>query len=165
MKKKTEPKVKNVEVSGRNGDHVGLACVFDGAGYHVWLNPRTLNPGERLYKNPLKDVGRDDPAHFNTRLLSPRSEFSSRLIAAMLEVYKRDNLLAKFEERERKEQEERAARDEEARRQGAIREAAQELFAACKEAYRLMKNAPGNWESQTAEMLYAAIAKAEGRKP
>ena len=41
--------------------------------------------------------------------------------------------------------------------------AAPELLEACQEAYRLMKNSPGNWESQTAEMLYEAITKAEGR--
>ena len=41
--------------------------------------------------------------------------------------------------------------------------AAPELLAACQEAYRLMKNSPGNWESQTAEMLYEAISNAEGK--
>lgn len=39
----------------------------------------------------------------------------------------------------------------------------EELVQACKAAHDMVRNCPGNWQTQTADMLGMAIAKAEGK--
>lgn len=122
-------KVKNVEVgpwgAGEEGT-VGLGCEFEGARYHIWLNHTTLNPGDVVYKNPLTE-DRKDPAHFRTRRLRTSSQWSRRLIASMLEIYKDKNLLESFEAQEAKADADREAKNAAADKLERIHNAAPDM--------------------------------------
>ena len=87
-----------VEVTCSESSAYALACVCNGAAYHVWLdrNTRALEKPV-LYKNSLAK-SRTDVGYFNTRKLSTESAFGAELVRRMLEIATRDRLFEKAEE-------------------------------------------------------------------
>lgn len=153
------PNITNVDCSGRGiGDGtVGLGCRFEDARYHIWMHPVTLDPGEILYKNAL--VARDHQNYFNTRRLKTSSQFSQGLIAAMLEVYKRENLLSKLEAKEIQDEVKRKAENEAVIRGERIKEAAPELLAALKAILPLALEMKGTKNLSESERHWIEYAK------
>lgn len=131
-------KAKRLEVSDVNvgprycdgSDRIALGCVLGDARYHVWLDPRTMDVGDTLYKNPPDGVDHKDPRYFNTRRFGVSSEFSHTLIGAMIEVYHSKGLLGQFEAALAREEEESRAKAEKERRAQQARDAAPALVAA-----------------------------------
>lgn len=85
--------IEKVEITGSLNDRIGLGWQADGARFHIWLNPDTLEPitvrkGWRadaptvpdwtLYKNPL--VARGQPGHFDTRRLDGTKRSNATMI-------------------------------------------------------------------------------------
>lgn len=131
MKTKTMKllKIEKAEAGPRGlGDGtVALGCHYEGARYHIWLTPATLDPGDLLYKNCLED--RKHPDYFNTRHLRISSMFAQELIASMLHAYKTKGLLAKFEVEEAKEEADRKAKNEASARLARMKEASEAMYA------------------------------------
>jgi hypothetical protein len=124
-------KVGHVQVGPRGFEKtVALSCEFNGAKYHIWLTPDTMNVGEVLYKNPLKGMKSSDPDYFRTRTLKPGSDFVDTLIASMVEIYKAKSLLSKFLMREATEQQESNAEAAKQNRILQLRQAGPRLFDA-----------------------------------
>lgn len=161
MTKGERLEVGNVECGPANGDRVGLSCVHGGARYHVWLHPATMDPGGTLYKNPPRGVSQLDDGYFHTRKLGVSSRFALSLIASMLEVYRRDDLLGRFKAEQAREEADRQARNAERDRVHRITMAAEDLYDACKVALKAIAGHDA-FQSQ-ADALGRAIQKAEGK--
>lgn len=120
-------KIRNVHVSGRQGELIALTCEVDGARYHIWMNPTTGALEDAIYKNPL-DGGRG----FKTRKLNAASGPMSKMIQTMLGVYHQEGLLKKSQEKESAEEKERLTKAHEEWRRKVKQQAGEDLYRALK---------------------------------
>jgi len=119
-------KIENVKLRSRMNGRVALLCDCKNARYHVWLDPKTMDPGDTLCKNSI--VARGHPDYFDTRRLETTSAPSQKIIDAMIAVCKSEGLLEKFVVKERKDKAKQQKEAEAYRRIRRIREAAPRMF-------------------------------------
>lgn len=107
-------KIENPHVHESAPGRLAGCFNFDGARFHVWLDPNTgkVEEGCALYKNPPLDVDRRGPGWFDTRLLDPFNKTNAPLVAELMAAIERDDLISKARA-------ERIEREAEAKRQEA----------------------------------------------
>lgn len=148
-------KISNVEIYSRHDlGKVSLGCVHNGASYHVWMDPGSGVIDETIYKNP-----QDPKRPGKTLKLKAKTAPMQALIAAMLEVYHRDGLLQKFEERAAKGEEERVknANAEWAKR--VKQEAGEDLYNVLKCLLEAIKS--GHDTKTDVDMASSVLAKVD----
>lgn len=79
-------KMSDVKVHSSLGNTgpIAIACIYDSARYHIWVDRVTHAPLDtKLYKNPPLDVEHLGVGYFHTQVLDSGSNFGKTLIAAM----------------------------------------------------------------------------------
>ncbi len=136
---------------------IAISCEYDGKRYHAWLDREKLQPnnGGTLYQNSGKKIG-------NVRHLDQAGATGRKLMPIMLA--KAQELKPDFDQRCAAKIAEQEREQAEAKRVYLIREAAQELFAACELAFPHLQAAydHGSLPFVVLETAHKAIAKAKG---
>lgn len=95
------PTIQNIHVDSINGSKYAIGWTIGDARFHVWAEQRR---GRRelegtIFKNSIAPHG--TAGHFDTRQLNPEHKTQGAILAAVLAVVDRDNLLAKAYQAER----------------------------------------------------------------
>lgn len=98
MTKKTKPVVTSVHIVGTDIGRFGVACEFDGARYHVWLDPQTCEPAKSniMYKNPAPGLKRGEPDYFDARKLALDGPSAQKVYPAMRAAIADGTLIQKW---------------------------------------------------------------------
>jgi hypothetical protein len=162
---KTKPAAPtNVRLSSKLGGKLSLVCEYDGARYHVWVDPATLAHDGDLYKNPPLGTPTHSPDYFRTRTLDAKAKANARLIDAMLAIAKQEDALGKFHTRWAQTKQEQDAAQARRNSEQRVRDSAPELLEALQEMNRLAKGPAGGVDVAAKRaaiaLADAAIAKA-----
>ncbi len=124
--------MKTISKIGLSGTEYSIAvsCEYDGARFHIWLNPKTLKPNgdQTLYKNSIPERG--EPGSFDTRKLDQNGATGRIIVPAMLA--KAAKLKGAHDAKMKMERWHQEAGWEDANREEAVRKAAPALLAALK---------------------------------
>ena len=146
--------MENVTVTdhGSQLDSTNLALSWDhdGARWHVWEQDPSV-----LYKNPPLGVGRRKAGWFATRELDATNKVNAALIRKAREIARQAGLYEKAAEDKRQKAEAEAVERQRLIILHQHKEAAEELYAACKLAVDVVS------DPAVAEAVRASIRKAE----
>lgn len=97
------PTIENIHVDSINGSKYAIGWTIGAARFHIWAEQRR---GRRelegtIFKNPPLDLKRGQPGYFDTRQLNPEHKTQAAILAAVLAVVDRDNLLPRAYQAER----------------------------------------------------------------
>jgi hypothetical protein len=128
--------VTNVSLGGNeHSSFWALACEYDGARYHVWIDVRTGELAEyttaekpTLYKNCALAIKYGQPGHFKTRKLDPTTKENSAIVVAMFAEMIEHGLVAAERQRIAAEAEAQRIANQKARTLKAKQEAGEALF-------------------------------------
>lgn len=178
----SDAKIRNIKLEMDGIGSASLSCVgADGRRYHVWVTtvePLRVTNGW-LYCNPPAEIEYGKPGYFTTRQypLGTRYKNMDAIVATMLEIAKRDGLLAKARKTHDEKRTAERARLEEIQREELIRRHGVELFGALRSMTDLAEESLG-WREQSedpedqealpllraeVERARKVIAEAEGR--
>lgn len=154
--------IKNVQVQPNGFDNVyWLGCDFDGARYHVWLEPSTLEPVEPvLYKNPPIELKPSDAGYYSTRRLSTRSALGRWITQSMIETMKSNGLLEKARKREEQCQREEQARIKAEALASRKRASAEDLYTLLREYLNRFSGQDAKLDRKTTKVLNVIDADA-----
>lgn len=92
------PAITNVHIASRADGRVSLCCDLNGAEYHVWVQVPGDIPEGVVYKNTTHPG--QSWKESRTIKLRAGSRPMQALIGAMMDVYRKDGLLKKFQRQE-----------------------------------------------------------------
>lgn len=149
--------VKNIEVSGRLGEHVGVSAeAVDGkARYHVWLDAdlevEDGHYGRIIYKNPPLDSKRGDPRHFENKRLNVDAAKNRAILNEMRVAVLKGDLINKFVASEKAEEKRKERAYDALSKLGEAREALLAIALQVGSPNAIMKEGEVGYEA-----LYAA---------
>lgn len=128
-----KPQQTNIAILQKLRDNVvALSWDYDGARYHMWIDPRDMTHDGPLYKNPPQHVKMGDPGYFNSKSLNPDAKHNRAMIEHAKKTARLCGLHDVFlldEKRERAEEE----------RRNAIARAVRDCQAAGPQLLRIVK--------------------------
>jgi hypothetical protein len=94
------PAIENVHADNLRESCCGIGWRIAGQPdrYHVWVDLKTgrILEGSWFYRNPPLALKRGDPGYFDTRSHNPDAKVNAPMIAAVLAIVERDQLIDKL---------------------------------------------------------------------
>lgn len=119
---------QNVTVHCSEFGDFALMCEFEGARYHIWLDRKSRELSNTLYKNPPLSIAKGEPGYYSARKLTPDSQFGAALIVAMLRIANEEKMFERAEEKVIEEREQEITKNRAAIALEKIREAGPKLL-------------------------------------
>ena len=155
-------KPENVRVENIGGPKASACFEMDGARFHIWFKPITLEREDILYKNPPQGTGSRDPGYFPTRRLDATTRANKTLVDGVFKEIEERGLIQKAQDAHAAEQAKIKEANEAAYRRRLKKEAGPELYEALKE---LLEAQGDGWmppeDDPRMRAARAALAKAE----
>jgi hypothetical protein len=94
-----KPKIENIHVEHVDGIKFAIGWTIDGFRFHIWaergLSAASLQLQGSVFKNPPAGVKHRQPGYFDTRQIDPEAKTQAAILAEVLAVVERDELVRK----------------------------------------------------------------------